>query len=260
MFDVSFSDIFTTLLSGASLFITEENFDSEEICSKIKEHSISICHFTPSQFEVLKDSKGIDIFNSLQVLHFSGEALDIKVLHGLNKNIRCINYYGPTETGETTFDLCPGSASSRPVIGYPINNVKVFILDRNLVPLPIGAVGELYLGGICLARGYLNQPTLTQEKFIVNPLQTPEEKAKNINNKLYKTGDLVRMLPDKNIEYIGRIDSQVKVKGYRVELGEIESKLTNYTGVKQAIVTVYEKLKSKYLIAYYIASKRLYDP
>jgi len=257
MFDVSFSDIFTTLLSGASLFITEENFDSEEICSKIKEHSISICHFTPSQFEVLKDSKGIDIFNSLQVLHFSGEALDIKVLHGLNKNIRCINYYGPTETGETTFDLCPGSASSRPVIGYPINNVKVFILDRNLVPLPIGAVGELYLGGICLARGYLNQPTLTQEKFIVNPLQTPEEKAKNINNKLYKTGDLVRMLPDKNIEYIGRIDSQVKVKGYRVELGEIESKLTNYTGVKQAIVTVYEKLKSKYLIAYYIASKKL---
>ena len=149
-------------------------------------------------------------------------------------------------------------------IGYPVDNVTNYILDQNLIFVPIGIIGELYVGGIGVSRGYLNRPELTAEKFIANPFQTEEEKSQNRNGKLYKTGDLVRYLADGNIEYIGRNDFQVKIRGFRIELGEIESQLSNYTGVKQSVVLAKEHLDSngnaignKYLVGYYVADTKL---
>jgi putative pyridoxal-dependent aspartate 1-decarboxylase len=148
-------------------------------------------------------------------------------------------------------------------IGRPIINTTLYVLDRDLKPLPLGVIGELYVGGVGLARGYLNKPELTAERFIGNPFQTKEEKVDESygpngrNARLYKTGDLVRWLPDGNIEYIERSDFQVKIRGYRVELGEIENSLSNFEGVKQAVVLAREHHRAKYLVGYYVADSKL---
>ena len=264
MFDVSFSDIFTTFLAGASLYVTKRSFAIEEILELFDKHAIDICHFTPSQFGIMREAK--KEWDAFKVLHFSGEALDINLLAGLNKNLRCVNYYGPTEGGEVTFDTCT-TPSSYPLIGRPLNNVKLFILDMNSSPLPIGAVGELYIGGVCLARGYLNQPELTVERFIScchfrhpgesRNLDSAVKPRDDVRNRLYKTGDLVRWLPDGIIEYIGRSDFQVKIRGFRIELGEIEQQLLKYVGIKQAVVLVHENNDHKILVAYYVADVAL---
>ena len=138
---------------------------------------------------------------------FSGEALDIKFLdHLSDKDKTVLNYYGPTETGEVTLhkfnlqSLKEGQTSARSVIGKHFDYTTTYVLDNNLSPLPRGAIGELYIGGIGLARGYLNSPESTAQKFIVNPFQTEKERASNKNSRLYKTGDLGRYLSDGNIE------------------------------------------------------------
>ena len=139
-----------------------------------------------------------------------------------------------------------------------MRNKNVYVLGNDLNALPIGAIGELYIGGIGIARGYLNLPELTQKKFIANPFQTKEEKEKNINSRIYKTGDLVRYLPDYNLEYIGRNDSQVKIRGFRVEVAEIEAMLCNYPHIKQAVVLAVENdQNNKYFIGYYVATHKL---
>jgi acyl carrier protein len=129
-------------------------------------------------------------------------------------------------------------------IGRPIPNKTIYILDEEMRPVPIGATGELYIGGVGLARGYLNKPELTAEKFVANPFQP--------NGLIYKTGDLVRYLPDGDIEYLGRNDFQVKIRGFRIELGEIESVIAGYAGVQQIAVEAKERYGVKYLAAYYV--------
>ena len=143
-------------------------------------------------------------------------------------------------------------------IGKVIPDLKAYVLSSNLSALPIGGIGELYIGGVGLARGYLNNPKLTEERFIPNPFQTDLEKRNNINTRLYKTGDLVRWLEDGNLEYIGRNDFQVKIRGFRIELGEIESVLTDYSDIKQVAVLAKEnkETNNKYLVAYYISDNR----
>jgi acyl-coenzyme A synthetase/AMP-(fatty) acid ligase len=144
-------------------------------------------------------------------------------------------------------------------IGKPYNNFSLYILDNNLRPLPIGAIGELYIGGDGLARGYLNRDDLTKERFIANPFVTKEDKALGKNTRVYKTGDLVRYREDGNIEYIGRNDDQVKIRGFRIELAEIENVLGGIEGVKQAVVIdrVNKDNNSKYLVAYYVAVNKI---
>ena len=175
-----------------------------------------------------------------------------------------MNGYGPTEgTTFTTTYVCIKDKLSFVPIGMPISNTYIYVLNHALIPLPIGAIGELYIGGAGLARGYLNRPDLTKERFIVNPFQSESDKAQGKNARLYKTGDLVRYLPDGNIEYIGRNDFQVKIRGFRIELGEIESALSSYIGVKQSVVLAKEHTTSdnqqlsKYLVGYYVADSRL---
>ena len=132
-------------------------------------------------------------------------------------------------------------ADSNTNIGRPISNKHLYILDSMLNPLPMGAPGELYIGGDGLARGYYNQPELTEKRFITNPFASKENKAKGRNLRLYKTGDIVRWLPDGNVEFMGRNDNQVKIRGFRVELGEIESRLLEHPNINQCAVMVYNK-------------------
>ncbi|MBL8677429.1 MAG: non-ribosomal peptide synthetase, partial [Alphaproteobacteria bacterium] len=174
-------------------------------------------------------------------------------------NSACLvyNLYGPTES---TIDASSYKALDVPEeipIGTPIANTQLHILDKNLKQVPIGSIGEIFIGGAGLARGYLNRPGLTAEKFIANPF------SHKPGERLYRTGDLARYLPDGNIEFIGRVDHQVKIRGFRIELGEIESVLGLYPGVMQCVVLAKEhntvriednessSSTSKYIAAYY---------
>lgn len=266
-FDVSFSDIFMTLLSGAALYITKSSFDVDEINSLITKNNINICHFVPAQLEIMHNyPKKESVFCKLKIINVSGEKFK-KSLIDKNNNIKYINYYGPTEAGEVSYDITDFknhlmSHGKLATIGYPLDKSTLYVLDNDLKPMPIGAIGELHIGGAGLARGYLNSPQLTAEKFIPNPFQTKEEKQVNENSRLYKTGDLVRYLSDGNIECIGRKDNQIKKNGLRIELSEIETKLSNYPGIKQAVVLYQEQTditgrNRHYLVAYYLSNNKL---
>ncbi|MDN3695554.1 condensation domain-containing protein [Chryseobacterium tructae] len=167
-----------------------------------------------------------------------------------------INAYGPTES-TVCATLHHYNEDDNPVnIGGAIGNMTVYVLDHYQRPVPVGAVGELYIGGAGIARGYLNRPELTEERFILNPFQTPEQNEKNENKRLYRTGDLVRWLPNGELEYIGRNDFQVKIRGYRIELGEIENTLLNYPGIRQvAVIAKENKSGIKYLAGYYVSDE-----
>src|SRR5262249_40591891 len=160
-------------------------------------------------------------------------------------------------------------AALAPSIGRPIDNVQVYVLDPRMQPVPIGVVGELYIGGAGLARGYLGRPELTAAKFIPNPFTKIEDRRSRIEDRnslssildplssvgsrLYKTGDLVRYRPDGQIEFLGRIDQQVKIRGFRIELGEIEAVLVRHLAVRDAVVDVREDGPGgKYLVAYVV--------
>jgi amino acid adenylation domain-containing protein len=167
-----------------------------------------------------------------------------------------VNNYGPTEnTVVTTSGTVPvrEQADVVPAIGRPIANIQVYVLDRYLQPVPIGIAGELYIGGDGLARGYLNHPELTTERFIPNPF------SNKLEERLYKTGDLVRYQPDGKIEFLGRLDEQVKIRGYRIELGEIESVLSQHPAVLQTVVTTREDVPGEKRLVAYLALNTEYE-
>lgn len=250
-FDATIIEIFPIILSGGTLHIIRDldKLDPIKVNNFFVENSITYA-FLPTTFaEIFFELKN----STLKKLIVGGD----KLQKFTPQCYQVINAYGPTETTvQSNYFIVKKQYQNIP-IGKPIPNVTNYILDKNLNVLPTGTIGELYIGGCGLARGYLNQPQLTAEKFISNPFQTEKERSKNLNNKLYKTGDFMRMLPDGNIEYIERKDFQVKIRGYRVELGEIESKLINYSGITQATVVLNEESNNKYLVAYYVADKKL---
>jgi aspartate racemase len=164
-----------------------------------------------------------------------------------------MNHYGPTEnTVVTTWaPVTTGTETASPPIGRPISNTQVYLLDSLLQPVPIGVPGELHIGGVGLARGYLNRPDLTAEKFIPNPF------SEEPGERLYKTGDLARYLPDGDIEFLGRIDYQVKVSGFRIELGEIEVVLGQHPAVRERVVVAREDIPGdKRLVAYLVVNQQ----
>jgi polyketide synthase PksJ len=254
-FDAVVIEIYPILLAGGALHIIPEQdkFDLIKINNLFHVNNVSYAFLLPKTAELFFELKNSTLVN----LIVGGEKLEKFV----NQQYRVTNAYGPTEaTVQSTSFVVDRQYKNIP-IGKPINNIKCYVVDNNSNILPIGVTGELIIGGECLARGYLNRPNLTIEKFISNPFQTKEEKSQNKNNRLYKTGDLVRWLADGNLEYIGRSDFQVKIRGYRIELGEIENRLLNYPGVKQAVALakerVLEQTSDKYLLAYYVADKKL---
>lgn len=264
VFDASVSEIFTTLMVSATLYITteDERSDANVLTDYINKHKIDIATIPP----ILLNMLSYENLQILKTLVVAGDKCseEIMQLHSKNKNL--INAYGPTEATVCATMHEYKNGDSYTTIGKTLDNVKTYVLDQCQQPLPIGVVGELYIGGECLARGYLNKSELTNERFIVNPFQTNNEKENNKNGRIYKTGDLCKYLDNGNIEYIGRNDHQVKIRGYRIELGEIEQKLVKYPGIKQAVVLAKEDVSNehltmtrKYIVAYYVADKKIND-
>jgi amino acid adenylation domain-containing protein len=266
VFDVTTFEVWTPLLTGNRLVIPDESkgilADTHNFREFLITNSVSIVWLTKTLFDSLY-FLDTSIFQGLKYLIIGGEALDAHTVRTMavnpNRPAHFVNGYGPTET--TTFacsyDLYNPFTCLHVPIGKPIDNRSVFVLDANRAPVPIGVCGELFIGGAGVARGYWNQTELTATRFVDNPFATEEDKSSG-NTRLYKTGDLVRWLPDGNLEFFGRNDDQVKIRGYRIELGEIELALLQVQGIQQACVVVRERKTQsgtmKYLAGYYVGS------
>lgn len=251
-FDASLIEILPALLAGATLCIIPDN-DKRNLLAIKNFYNENRIHFgfLPTQLAELFLDDPSDYLNNLVV---AGEKL--YKYHPVNFNV--INAYGTTETSVHATSFLLDKEILNIPIGKPINNVKCYVADNDLNLLPIGMVGELLIGGECLSKGYLNLEELTKEKFIPNIYQTPEEKTQHKNQRLYKTGDLVRWLPDGNLEYISRNDFQIKICGHRIEIEEIEFQLRRINEIDQALVVSFENSKKgKYLCAYYTSKHKL---
>ena len=258
-FDVSVWEIFWWALAGASVssLAPAGEKDPEQIIEAVSRSRATVMHFVPtmlSQFlDYVKQGGRSAVWQlaSLKQVFASGEALSVSHVETffdlLGPNgTRLANLYGPTEAtvDVSYFDCLPGAQLGTIPIGRPIDNIGLYILDGKLRLQPLGVPGELCIGGVGLARGYLNKPELTAERFVTSPL----------TNRLYRTGDLARWLPDGNIEFLGRLDFQVKIRGFRIELQEIEAALLKHPAIREAVVIVIEPAnQGKYLCAYLVA-------
>jgi amino acid adenylation domain-containing protein len=260
-FDFGVFELLTTLLFGGTLHILdkEAQLEASSFVDYVNELMINTIHSTPSFFRHLA-SHGQKI-ESLKILHLGGETLTWDMINSffaiVNDECLVYNGYGPTEATINCAIFALGnqkvwkkmSCENIP-IGKPSANNRLYILDKNGQPVPIGVSGELHVGGVALTRGYINRPDLTAKKFINNPF------SDDPHSRLYKTGDLARYLPDGNIEYLGRIDNQVKIRGFRLELGEIEAVLAQHPFVKENAVIVHEASETdKRLVAYLVPSQ-----
>ena len=246
-FDASIAEIFGALLHGASLHLIryDDILSNGKLIDKLRQEKITGFILPPSVLAILDNGNLPDLETAVS----AGEACTYEVAKRWSERCTFVNGYGPTETtvAASLYTVDKG----RPVppvvpIGRPIDNTQLYVLDTKLRVQPIGVPGELHIAGIGLARGYLNQPDLTAEKFIPNPFGAE-------GSCMYKTGDLVRWLPDGNLEFLGRIDFQVKIRGFRIELGEIENVLTGHEQIRDAIVQAFHPENSDTLLAaYYI--------
>jgi amino acid adenylation domain-containing protein len=266
-FDAATFEIWGALLNGAQLvgISPDVTLSPHDFARQLRQEGISVLFLTTALFQQLARTVP-QAFESLRYLLFGGEAVDprwVKKVLAKGPPQRSLHVYGPTES--TTFSSfywvqeVLEEVTSIP-IGRPITNTQIYLLDRQLQPVPIGVTGELYIGGEGLARGYLNRPELTAEKFIPNPFIKEKEEEIGAENsssaRLYKTGDLARYRPDGNIEFLGRIDNQVKIRGFRIELGEIEALLNQHPAVRETVVIVQEDIPGdKELVAYIVPNQ-----
>jgi amino acid adenylation domain-containing protein/FkbM family methyltransferase len=255
-FDAATFEIWGSLLNGSQLVVMPPHQPSlAEIGAALRDHSVTTLWLTAGLFHIMVDNR-LDDLTGLRQLLAGGDVLSLshvrKFLEGA-KGARLINGYGPTES--TTFACCYTMNDASQLdpwrtsvpIGSPISNTKVYILDASLHPTPIGVIGELYIGGDGLGRGYWNDPELTAEKFLPDPF------SGEVGAHLYRTGDLVRHLPDGSIEFVGRADLQVKLRGFRIEVCEIEVALNQHTAVREAVVVAREDNPGdKRLVAYVV--------
>ncbi|MFB2833040.1 amino acid adenylation domain-containing protein, partial [Floridanema evergladense] len=271
-FDFSVWEIWGALLYGGKLVVVPYlvTREPESFYKLLVEEKVTVLNQTPSAFRQLiqaEESLATVGDLKLRLVIFGGEALEPKSLqpwferHG-DRQPQLVNMYGITETTvhvtyrPLTIADVNGTAS---VIGRPIPDLQVYVLDQHLQPVPIGVPGEMYVGGAGVTRGYLNRPDLTSEKFIANPFDNSKNEAvetlytTSLPPLLYKTGDLARYLPSGELEYLGRIDNQVKIRGFRIELGEIESLLVKHPTVWESVVVVREETPGdKRLVAYVV--------
>lgn len=251
-FDVSVYEIFSPLLAGGSLQVIPENIrlDAPRLLDWLQTHRIRSAYLPPFLLEDFADwVRSHPGASQLRRLLVGVEPIPDDLLTQLSAQLPalCIlNGYGPTETTicSTLYRVDPAHPyPGNTPIGRPVANTQIYLLDHALQPVPVGVVGDLYIGGVGLARGYLNQPELTAQRFIESPFRWGEH--------LYRSGDLARYLPDGTLMFVGRSDTQVKLHGVRIELGEIEATLTQHTSVKQAAVMLHKQPSGgKYLVAY----------
>ena len=251
-FDVSVWEFFWPLLVGAPLVLARPGGHREPayLVDLIREQKITVLHFVPSMLGIFLGQPGVEHCLSLRHVICSGEALPFHLQEQFFKLLpaQLHNLYGPTEAAvDVTHWTCQRDSERKFVpIGRPVANTKVYVLDGNMQPVPIGVPGELYIGGVQVGRGYHNRPELTAERFL------PDAFSGEPEARLYKTGDLCRWLEDGTLEYLGRTDFQVKIRGQRIELGEIEAVLSTHHGIKQCVVVVRENtLEDPMLVAYF---------
>ncbi|MBD2559795.1 MULTISPECIES: non-ribosomal peptide synthetase [Nostoc] len=256
-FDVSVWEFFWPLFTGACLVVAQPGVhrDSAYLVKLIAEQKITTIHFVPSMLAIFLEEQRLETCNCLKRVICSGEALSFNLQQRFFAHLgaELHNLYGPTEAAiDVTAWTCDRASTRQEVlIGSPIANMQMYVLDNQQCLVPVGIPGELYIGGIGLARGYYNRPELTAEKFIPHPFS--QEPGK----RLYKTGDIGRYRPDGTIEYLGRIDNQVKIRGFRIELGEIESVLSQHANVQEALVIARQDTpNTQSLVAYFVPSHK----
>ncbi|HZF13619.1 MAG TPA: amino acid adenylation domain-containing protein, partial [Thermoanaerobaculia bacterium] len=237
-FDVSVWELFWPLLCGARVVLARPggHRDPSYLVRRMAEQQVTAAHFVPSLLHGFLEEEGLTELPSLRWLFVGGEALSYELEQRTLAHLEAslYNFYGPTEAAvEVTLWRCRETATARPVpIGRPVVNTHVHVMDGFGVPMPIGVAGELWVGGVQVARGYQGRPDWTAERFV------PDAGAESPGARVYRTGDLVRRSPIGEIEYLGRLDFQVKVRGVRIELGEIESALLTQPEVQAAAVLV----------------------
>ncbi|MDX7989882.1 non-ribosomal peptide synthetase [Xenorhabdus littoralis] len=245
VFDAHLMECFPAFVGGHSLVVASDTqrYDLQELQTLLQKCQVSYAMLPPA---LLKLKPAFP--DSLQWLAIGGEAASQDVLdHYTAQGRNVFNCYGPTEASVLT-TVNPYRYNGAANIGKPLTQYGVYVLDANLQPLPVGAPGELFVSGIGLSRGYLNQPTLSEEKFIANPYRQHID-----HSRLYRTGDIVRWLEEGSLEYLGRNDNQVKIRGHRIELGEIESVIATVSGVDQAVAIIHGK-ESPRIVCYYTSA------
>lgn len=256
-FDVSVWEFLWPLSVGGQLVIAkpEGHKDPRYLIELIESQGITKLHFVPSMLGIMLKHSKVERCSSLRQVFCSGEALTPKQVNDFFSALpgtELHNLYGPTEAAiDVSYWHCSPNSENLVPIGQAIQNTHLLVLNKNLELMPVGVIGELYISGIGLAEGYLNKPDLTESAFITNPYYKKGDLTSS--RKLYKTGDLVRYLADGNLEYIGRNDSQVKIRGQRIELSEIESALLEHSGVEEAKILLLGENKDV-LAAYIIMS------
>lgn len=262
-FDVSVWELFWWCFKGAGVCFLKHGGekDPEAIVDAVEKYGITTMHFVPSMLNAFLDfieaSGDWNRLGSLRQVFASGEALTLKQVHRFNALLyqrvgtTLHNLYGPTEAtvDVSYYDCSPWKGPEFVPIGRPIDNICLYVVDKNNRLQPVGIAGELCIAGDGLARGYLNRTELTAEKFIPNPFLP--------GARMYRTGDLARWMPDGNIEYLGRIDYQVKIRGFRIELGEIETQLLKHRAIKEAVVVDFNIGDEKNLAAYFVSNEEL---
>ncbi|MEO1623643.1 MAG: amino acid adenylation domain-containing protein, partial [Bacteroidota bacterium] len=260
-FDMSFQEIFSAMIQGACLHLIEETDKKNPsgLLDCILTNQVDTVFLPTAYFRLLMEDDNFmqKIVGTVRQMVVAGEQLvlsDAFLSHMQQQDFRLYNFYGPAETHVVTFNPLHGqrfvSEGNIPSIGFPIRNTSIYLLDAHRQLVPKGVVGELYIGGWNVARGYINKADLTAERFLSDPHRPGE--------RLYKTGDLARWMEDGSIGFIGRRDHQVKIRGYRIEMGELESILLSHEKVAEAVViAVGERIEEKELRAYYVASSPL---
>ncbi|MDH7486312.1 MAG: amino acid adenylation domain-containing protein [Anaerolineae bacterium] len=278
-FDAAAEEIFPTLLSGATLVLAPSAAElvGRRLMQFCEQQGIAILHLPAPVWHGTVDdlvASGRPMQAPLKVLLVGGESVDIERLRAwarlVDRPVKFLNAYGPTEATitatlfQTTCQVEAVSSLESVPIGRPIANVRVYVLDAHMQPVPVGVPGELYIGGPGLACGYLNRPDLTARSFVQNPFSKSGDSHFESDchlTRLYKTGDLARYRPDGQLEFLGRTDDQVKIRGFRIELGEIRAVLAQHPGVREAVVVAREDTPGvKRLVAYVVPSDTALQP
>lgn len=253
-FDIFMLETLMPLSKGLRVVIADElqQLDSKLLATVIEENKVEILQTTPSRMQLMISSEhSSSVLSRLKLIMIGGEAFPQSLLAELKKltAAKIYNMYGPTET--TVWSAFGEQTNLERIdIGRPIANTRIYITDKVNNLKPLGIAGELCIAGDGLARGYINLTELTEERFVQDPFYK--------NEKMYKTGDIARLLPDGRLEYLGRLDNQVKIRGHRIELGEIETLLRGYPEIREAaVVDKSEPNGSKYLAAYYTAASEI---
>ncbi|AUX48175.1 peptide synthetase [Sorangium cellulosum] len=255
-FDVSVWEFFWPLMTGAGLVVSRpgDHRDGERLVELITRHDVTTLHFVPPMLQAFLETPGVASCRSVRRILCSGEALPAELTRRCFERLahaELHNLYGPTEASiDVSSWACQrGDNSASVPIGHPIANTQLYLLDRHGQPVPAGVAGELYIGGIGLARGYHQRPDLTAERFVPDPFGSAP------GGRLYRTGDLARHRPDGAIEFLGRLDHQVKIRGLRIELGEIEARLLQHPGVGEAVVLARDEAHGGKRLVAYVAGK-----